>query len=81
VVAMEASTARPMALSLDRKPTWYTFVINDRIVKKISPGQTVSCAISFVNHEDAAVIFHPSASILFGDGVCTRGVIRIVAFG
>jgi len=75
---MQADSARPLALSMDREHTWYTFVINDETVDKISPGEQVTCSVSFVNAPDAEKAFHPNTSILFGDGVATRGVMRIL---
>ncbi len=69
---------RPMALSRRGGELWYGFVINDSTVESISPGQSVTCLVSFLNHEDAQHAFPPGASILFGDGVTTKGVLRLV---
>lgn len=74
---MRQSNARPMALSRRGSELWYGFVINDSAIDVILPGQTVTCVVSFLNHEDAQHAFPPGASILFGDGVSTRGVLRL----
>jgi len=44
---------RPMALSRRGGELWRGFVINDSAVESISPGQSVACLVSFLNHEDA----------------------------
>lgn len=46
-------------------------------VDVILPGERVACVVSFLNHEDAQHAFPRGASILFGDGVSTRGVLRL----
>lgn len=69
---------RPMALCRSKGELWYGFVINDSSVESISPGQSVTCMVSFLNHEDAQNAFPTGASILFGDGFTTRGVMRLV---
>ena len=77
VVSMKASTARPMALAFGPEPMWYGFVLNDASASVIESGTSVACAISFINHDDATTALHCGASFLFGDGVSTKGVIRI----
>lgn len=57
---------------------WYGFVINDESIKLMQPGTLVSCTISFINHDRAKEAFCSGASIPFGDGASTKGVIRIV---
>ncbi|OEY99813.1 hypothetical protein BIY45_14845 [Stenotrophomonas sp. BIIR7] len=69
---------RPMALSRRGSELWFGFVINDSSVESISPGQTVQCTVSFLNHEDAQHIFPAGASILFGDGIITKGVLKLL---
>jgi len=76
---MAASSARPMALSLKGEPLWYGFVINDEFIDVVQPGTLASCTISFLNHDGAKEAFCSGASILFGDGASTKGVIRIVS--
>lgn len=77
---MVASTARPMALSLKAEPMWYGFVINDASIESIQSGTKVTCTISFITHESAREAFSAGASVLFGDSVSTKGVIRIIGF-
>jgi len=80
VGAMHASTARPMACAFGAEPMWYSFAMNDPAVTVIEPGTTVTCIISFINHDGAIQAMHRGASVLFGDGACTRGVIKIISF-
>lgn len=80
VVAMHASTARPMACAFGVEPMWYGFAMNDPAVPVIEPGTTVTCTISFINHDGAAEALHSGASFLFGDGASTRGVVKILSF-
>lgn len=79
VQPLDCANARPSALSIDGGMTWYGFVLNDSSVDVINPGQTVSCWVSFFNDVDSVSAFPIGASALFGDGVSTRGVIRIKA--
>lgn len=74
---MRQNNARPMALSRRGGELWYGFVINDSTIDVILPGETVTCVVSFLNHEDAQHAFPRGSSILFGDGVSTRGVLRL----
>lgn len=69
---------RPMALSRRGSEPWFGFVINDSSVESISPGQTVKCTVSFLNHEDARKISQAGASILFGDGIIAKDVLRLL---
>jgi len=59
---------------------WYGFVIKDSTIDLIEPGKTETCSISFLNHEGAKDVFECGASILFGDGAVTKGVLRILSF-
>nr|WP_313225669.1 hypothetical protein [Stenotrophomonas pavanii] len=77
VLEMRQNSARPMALSRRGGELWYGFVINDSTVDVILPDERVACVVSFLNHEDAQHAFPRGASILFGDGVSTRGVLRL----
>lgn len=72
-----SETARPSALSMGRSTRWHSFVLNDLAVATVEPGQTVRCWISFFNHVDCRSAFPVGASVLFGDGVSTRGVFRV----
>jgi len=54
--------------------------MNDPAVPVIEPGTTVTCTISFINHDGAAEALHSGASFLFGDGAATRGVVKILSF-
>lgn len=79
VMALNASTARPMAYAFGVEPMWYGFVLNDPAMPVIEPGATVTCTISFLNHDGAIEALHGGASVLFGDGSSTKGVIKIVS--
>ena len=72
-----AANARPSALKVAGRATWFGFIVNDRLFERIDPGQSVECLISFYNDEEAAEAFPPGASFLFGDCVSTRGLIRV----
>lgn len=78
VLAMKASTARPMAFAIGPPPMWYGFVLNDQAVSVIEPGTSLTCTISFINHDGATDALQVGASSLFGDGASTKGVIKIV---
>lgn len=78
VAAMNAPTARPMAFTISPQPMWFGFVLNDPSIRVIEPGTAVTCTISFINHDGATEALHVGSSSLFGDGVATRGVIKIV---
>lgn len=80
VFEMVEESARPMALAIGQEPVWYGFVMNDESVKRIAPGSFVVCCVSFLNHDGAREVFPVGASILFGDGFSSRGVIRITGF-
>lgn len=75
-----ASTARPMALSMSPRLTWYSFVLNDRTMTLIRPGTRTNCTISFINHDGAKEAFPCGTLAAFGDGSSTRGLIRIIRF-
>lgn len=81
VLPLDHSTARPSAVSMEGGVTWYGFVLNDSAVDTVHPGQTVRCWISFFNEIDSKVAFPVGSSAVFGDGVATRGVIRIRSAG
>lgn len=78
VRAMLQKHWRPMALSRRDGELWYGFVINDNAVESLLPGQSVTCMVSFLNHEGAQHAFPPGASILFGDGCITKGVLKLI---
>lgn len=80
VVDMAAETARPMALSETKEPMWYGFVLNDESISRISPGTTVNCTISFINHAGAQEAFERGVTVPFGDGASTKGVLRFIGF-
>jgi len=80
VAEMIASTARPRALSISPGVLWYSFVLNDRVVTRITPGTRAHCTISFVNHDGAKEVFPCGTVAAFGDGSSTRGLIRIIRF-
>ncbi|HIE0128361.1 TPA: hypothetical protein ACXI73_003485 [Stenotrophomonas maltophilia] len=80
VAEMIASTARPMALSISPELMWYSFVLNDRDITRITPGTRAHCTISFINHDGAKEVFHCGTVAAFGDGSSTRGLIRIIRF-
>jgi len=68
---------RPLAIS-HLQDLAYGFVINDSTIESILPGETVTCTVSFINHEDAQHVFPRGEPILFGDGVVTRGVLKLL---
>ncbi|MGH8039149.1 MAG: hypothetical protein ACREPD_15525 [Stenotrophomonas sp.] len=72
--------SRPMALSIGIQKVWYEFVLNDLHIDRVLPGQSVSCDVSFLDHEGAKMRFHRGASVIFGDGAATKGVIRVISF-
>lgn len=80
VAEMLASTARPMALSISPELVWYSFVLNDRDITRITPGTRAHCTISFINHDGAKEVFPCGTVAAFGDGSSTRGLIRIIRF-
>jgi len=74
---MRPADARPMAVSVRKNNMWFSFCINDTTVVAVLPGTAVTCNISFINHVDAMQEFPRGASVLFGDGVATKGVLRL----
>lgn len=80
VAEMIAPTARPRALSISPEFMWYSFVLNDRAVTRITPGTRAHCTISFINHDGAKEVFPCGTVAAFGDGSSTRGLIRIIRF-
>lgn len=78
VRSLLVSNGRPSALLVGSSPLWFGFIINDREVDEVEPGQTLQCLISFYNHEEASQVFPLGASVLFGDNVSTRGVIKVM---
>lgn len=74
---MRPADARPMAVSVRKNNPWFSFCINDTTVAAVLPGTAVTCNISFINHVDAMGEFPRGASVLFGDGVVTKGVLRL----
>lgn len=79
VVAMDEVVSHPMAVSLAKELVWYGFVLNDEVVNSISPGCSACCDISFLNDAEARNTFAPGASFLFGDGLVTKGVMRVIS--
>lgn len=77
VLPLDPSSARPSALSFSDGMIWFGFVINDSDIKTLQPGEEVTCWVSLFNHEGALESFPRGASLLFGDGVATRGVVKI----
>ena len=67
--------ARLMALSLKMKNVWYGFVVTYVEKAIIIPGDIVDVRVTFLNDIGARDAFPQRASILIGDGVCSRGVI------
>jgi len=80
VAEMLASTARPMALSISPELMWYSFVLNCRVITRITPETRSHCTISFINHDDAKEVFPCGTVAAFGDRSSTRGLIRIIRF-
>ena len=79
-LTMHAEHARPMALCRCNGDMWYSFVLNDNSIDPILPGQATTCLVSFVNNEEVRKVFPVAASFLFGDGVVTKGALRILSF-
>lgn len=74
-VPIQVFPARLMALSLQPKPLWFGFVVTES--PRITPGTVTRVPITFLDEEGARKVFHAGSSILFGDGVRTRGVLVI----
>lgn len=72
---IEVVSARLMALSLKSKGMWFGFVIKDAETAVISPGSSVFAKIVFLDGPGAREAFRPSSSVLFGDGVDSRGTL------
>lgn len=69
------SHARLMALSVREKDLWYGFVITESRVDILNPGGSAVVTIAFLNELGAGSVFPLNASILFGDGVNSRGYV------
>lgn len=67
--------SRPMAMSRLHN-LWCGFVINDSSVESIPPGQSMTCTVSFLNHQDAHHAVPRGAPFVFGDGFISKGVLR-----
>ena len=80
VAEMIASTARPMALSISPELMWYSFVLNDRTITRITPGTRAHSTISFINHDGAKEALPDGTVAAFGNGSARRGLIRIIRF-
>jgi hypothetical protein len=74
---IHAFPARLMALSLGPQPLWLGFVVTDEPMSPIGPGMNARVQIAFLDEESARKTFRVGSSILFGDGVITRGVLLI----
>ncbi|MDY0981729.1 MULTISPECIES: hypothetical protein [Stenotrophomonas] len=74
---MRPADARPLAVSVRKNHPWFSFCINDTTVGAVLPGTAVTCSISFINHVEAMEEFPRGASVLFGDGAVTKGVLRL----
>lgn len=68
--------ARLMALALHPQPIWFGFVVIES-GSPITPGVVTRVPIAFLDEEGAQKTFHAGASVLFGDGVRTRGTLAI----
>lgn len=73
---IEVFPARLMALSLHPQPLWFGFVVTESS-SPITSGTIARVPIAFLDEESARKMFHPGSSVLFGDGVRTRGVLVI----
>lgn len=69
------SHARLMALSVREKDLWYGFVITESRADTLNPNESAVVTIAFFNELGARSVFPLNASILFGDGINSRGFI------
>lgn len=74
------SHARLMALSVREKDLWYGFVVTESKVDTLNPGESAVVTIAFLNELGASSVFPLNASILFGDGINSKGFIVLTSY-
>lgn len=72
---IHVQSERLMALSLRVKSTWFGFILKGVDTSIINPGQSVHVDAVFLDDVGAREAFPLNTSILFGDGVSSRGVL------
>ncbi|MCD9088699.1 hypothetical protein [Stenotrophomonas sp. SY1] len=75
---IDPSTARLMALHVSESPIWYGFFIKESAETSLLPGNGYSVELYFLDDQGSKESFPRGASILFGDGISTRGFIRLL---
>ncbi|UOV05977.1 hypothetical protein MUU75_04595 [Pseudoxanthomonas mexicana] len=65
---------RLMALSVQAEPLWFGFVVAGE-GQKIMPGGEQHVGIAFLDEQGARKSFPLHVSILFGNGICSRGTL------
>lgn len=71
------ASSRMMALSLKAGGMWFGFVVREARDARITPGSTARVKLAFLDPEGARNALPNNASILFGDGVVSRGVLTL----
>lgn len=71
--------SRLMALRLKagEPGLWYGFIVSEALVSEIVPGCTARVKLAFLDNDGAMAAFPNNASVLFGDGVASQGVLVI----
>jgi hypothetical protein len=71
---------RLMAYSIKDRGVWYGFVVTASKFDQLNSGEKTVSEISFINGDDARFTFITGSSVLFGDGVRSKGVMSILKF-
>lgn len=74
---IEVGNSRLMAQVLHPESIWYGFVVTAADEKDLLPGGTWTVKVAFLDDPGARQAIPRRASVLFGDGVCSRGVLII----
>jgi hypothetical protein len=70
--------ARLMALAIRDNCVWYGFVISRCGESKLRAGETVLVEVTFLNGSEAELVFNLKSSIIFGDGVNSKGTVTLI---
>lgn len=71
------ASSRMMALSLKAGGVWCGFVVCEAADARIVPGCTARVKLAFLDADSARSTLPSNASILFGDGVVSLGVLLL----
>lgn len=66
-----------MVFSFKNNGLWFGFVITRCDDDLLAPGSKSLVEMTFINSSDAELVFPLNSSLLFGDGVVSKGVIML----